>query len=66
MRHVVEFDHITIKPIVRKRKYVAEFNVTLPIKSEVTIGGNSPEECLTKTENFLKTKLTEDQYTILP
>lgn len=66
MSREIKFEHITIKPIVRRRKYVAEFIITYPFRTETTIGGNSPEECLSKTENLLDVKLTTEQYTIMP
>jgi hypothetical protein len=61
----IKFGHITIKPVIRKRKYVSEFLVTAPLKVETTIGGNSPEECLEKTEVFLHVKINPEQYTII-
>jgi len=66
MSKEIKFGHITIKPIVRKRKYVAEFLITEPMKTETTIAGNTPEECIKKTESFLDVKLSSDQYTIVP
>lgn len=62
----LSFTHINIKPIVRGRKYVAEFtaNSGLLKNAEITIGGNTPGECLEKTEKFLDIKLTDKDYTI--
>jgi len=62
----LEITHVNITPIVRRRKYQAAFNIINGIvpNVEITIGGDTPEICLQKTEKFIEFKLTKDQYTI--
>ena len=62
----ITFSHIIIKTIFKNRKYIAEFEAGSGIfNAETTIGGNSIEECIKKTEKFLGVKLNESQYTII-
>jgi len=66
----LRFTKIRIKTIAKNLKYIAIFSVGNKNHPglglmETTIAGDSTEECLEKTEKFLKTKLEEDEYIIL-
>ena len=63
----IMFTTVIIKPVVTRRKYIAEFKVGRtekgdPYLVECSIGGNSQEECIEAVEMFLKTKLEANEY----
>jgi hypothetical protein len=62
----LQFTHVKIKPIVKNRHYISLFSYSfndIEPMMDTTIGGESAEECLKKTEKFLQTNLKPSEYT---
>jgi len=63
------FTRIQLKSIVKNRKYQASFLFWFEglekFPAYTTIAGDSIEHCITKTEEFFKTKLEQSEY-VLP
>jgi len=60
----VKFTTIVIETIVKNRKYIAVFQSGIEFMIDCRIAGNSVEDCIKKTSNFLNCELQEKHYIV--
>lgn len=64
LKKEVKFTRISIETIVKNRKYVAVFRSGIDHMMDCRIAGNSVDDCILKTSNFLGCELQEKHYIV--